>query len=139
MHTDPEKVREILLQSIGNGSRAPFHELLADALENKPSADAWKELAEDKPDRYVHSVQGLARASGYADRTEHKVERRDIRETVTLIVNTKGRDAAQTMLESLGLPLTLLPNESPRDAITLDALPEPTETEISPPDGTQSP
>lgn len=109
---DPKEIRKTIEMRVSSHDRSVFKPLLADALENAPTAKAWKKLAKTSVPRYVQSVQGLARLNGYADKTEHVVEKRDIKETVTLIVAQRGIEGARKMLEGAGLPLSLLPKES---------------------------
>lgn len=102
---DPKEIRKTIEMRVSSHDRSVFRPLLADALENAPTAKAWKKLAKTSVPRYVQSVQGLARLNGYADKTEHVVEKRDIKETVTLIVAQRGIEGARKMLQGAGLPL----------------------------------
>ena len=130
---DPDEIRKTIQQRVSAHDREVFQPLLTTALDNAPTAKAWRKLAKNNVPRYVQSVQGLAKLNGYADKTEHVVEKRDLKQTVTLIVAQRGIEGAKKMLEGAGLPLSLLPKES------LEAIEEGQFTEITPPESPESP
>jgi len=64
----PESDR--ILADLQELRRSPFKEVLSECLSNPPSSDAWAKQAEKSPDRWSQAVSILAKASGYASKSE---------------------------------------------------------------------
>jgi len=64
----PESDR--ILADLQELRRSPFKEVLRECLSNPPSGDAWAKQAEKSPDRWSQAVSILAKASGYASKSE---------------------------------------------------------------------
>ena len=63
---DPEELEKALEQR----SRRPFRALLARVLENAPSSEAIRALAQRNPDRWAQTLALVGRLGGYNEKLE---------------------------------------------------------------------
>lgn len=66
----PMDRRSELLTQLREKERDPFAELLSEFMAEPPEPGRLKEFAYDHPDRWVKTIEVLAKLVGYADRTE---------------------------------------------------------------------
>ena len=59
-----------LRRLIAQASREPFQVVLADALDNAPSAAAWADFASRAPDKWASATRSLGELAGYSTRSE---------------------------------------------------------------------
>lgn len=119
---DPEVIHAEIVDRVSGGHRDVFYDLFADQLSQKPSQDAWRELAEKDPKSWMQAMQTNANLVGYAQKTEHVEKRYDITELAKLLIAQKGRENARLVLEAMGAPTAIL---SLCDATVIEGKAEP--------------
>jgi hypothetical protein len=107
-----EVVAGIRRQVVKN-DRAPFADILADALSVAPSKTAMRQLARQNPRQFVSMLRELADLNGYASRSEHVTVKHDARSMALELVNRVGPERAKAVLADFGLPSSLIPRETP--------------------------
>ena len=95
-------------KQLGSYDRTPFHNQLARAIACGPSRTAWQRLAKQNPEKWARALTDLSRVSGFADRKEQIVIKPEPEQVAKELVARFGRAKACTMLESAGLPTSLI-------------------------------
>jgi len=89
--------------------RAPFQGALAKALINEPGHKHWRDMAKADPEKWSRSVAMLAKAAGYADKSERISVNLDPATMARELVARFGHTRALSLLEAAGLPASLIP------------------------------
>ena len=104
----PEDVRKRLEERIARQDRGIFTDILADAIDAKPSKEAWHKMAEHNPERYVRSISNMAQVNGFTQKTEHIEKRLDLNDLANMLLTRYGPETAQEMLALHNLPANLI-------------------------------
>jgi len=89
--------------------RAPFQGALAKALINEPGHKHWRDMAKADPEKWSRSVAMLAKAAGYAEKSERVNVNLDPGTMARELVARFGHTRARSLLEAAGLPASLIP------------------------------
>ena len=103
-----DEVTKALEARLMRYDRSPFMGMLADAATVAPSKTAWRKLARRDPEKYVRAVSTLAKTAGFADKTESVKITGTLDELVNILVARHGPEKTMTVLQSMGLPTTLV-------------------------------
>lgn len=104
-------IRENIEKRLARYDRDPFRDVLSDALSAKPTIAAWKRWAKKDPGKYANSIASLAKAAGFAERSESvKIEYNA--ETVARELEARfGKEKGRQLLKATGLPESLISDD----------------------------
>ena len=99
--------------------RSPFQNHLAVALSPgiAPSMSAWRRMAKKDPEKWSRSITMLAKAAGFADKSERINVNIDPGTMAKELVARFGHTRALSLLSAAGLPTDLIPT------VNIDRLP----------------
>lgn len=121
MTQTPEEIAQLRKQ-LSQLDPAPFVELLADALQQRPTPEEWRKLAATAPDKFVKATKQMASVIGFSEKVaiahshKHHVVLENMNDSELLAYVREQRKA-------LPLPVIeaeVVPVEPPQKAPTAD-------------------